>query len=204
MEGMNGDGPGSANGGEPVYSFQASLLGAPAVFRLGPGGIEWTRGARSGHVPYRNMRRLRMSYKPVSMQSHRFVTEVWSEGAPKLQIVSTSWKSMVELQRLDAPYAAFVAELHRRVARDAAATRYEQGVNAFAYWPGLALFIVVGLLFAGLVVRALQSHTPIVTVFIGALFGLFLWQGGNFFRRNRPGHYRPDALPAALMPGGGR
>ena len=36
--------------------------------------------------------------------------------------------------------------------------------------------------------------------FTAALMALFLWQGGNFFRRNRPGRYRPDALPAALMP----
>jgi hypothetical protein len=26
------------------------------------------------------------------------------------------------------------------------------------------------------------------------------WQGGNFFRRNRPGFYSPEALPAELLP----
>jgi hypothetical protein len=31
---------------------------------------------------------------------------------------------------------------------------------------------------------------------------LFLWQSGNFFRRNRPGLYRPEALPAELLPKG--
>jgi hypothetical protein len=28
-----------------------------------------------------------------------------------------------------------------------------------------------------------------------------MWQIGGFFWRNRPGRYRPDTLPAALMPG---
>ena len=201
---MSGEGTVAADEGEPAYSYKPSLLGPASTFKLGPAGLEWTRGVESGHVPYRNVRRLRLSYKPVSMQSHRFVTEIWAEGAPKLQIVSTSWRGMVELQRLDAAYAGFIAGLHRRVARDAATVRYVRGVTGFAYWPGLALFIAVGVLLAMLVVRSLQEDTLGATVFVGVLLALFLWQGGNFFRRNRPGDYRPDALPAELVPGGRR
>jgi hypothetical protein len=37
---------------------------------------------------------------------------------------------------------------------------------------------------------------------VGAFLALFLWQGGNFFRRNRPGAYRPNDLPPELMPKG--
>jgi hypothetical protein len=29
-----------------------------------------------------------------------------------------------------------------------------------------------------------------------------LFLNGNYSRRNRPGHYRPEALPPLLMPGG--
>jgi hypothetical protein len=179
-------------------------MGAEVTFRLGPGGLDWIRGGNSRHVPYRNVRRIHMSYKPASMQSHRFVTEMWAEGSAKLQIVSTSWKSMVELQRQDAAYSGFVAELHRRVGRDAAAVRYEQGVSGLVYWPGLALFVVVGVLLAGLIVRSLQETTLGATAFISVLLALFLWQGGNFFHRNRPRRYRPDALPPELMPKGSR
>jgi len=49
-------------------------------------------------------------------------------------------------------------------------------------------------------VRALQAHTISVAAFIAAFLALFLWQGGNFFRRNKPGRYRPDALPPELLP----
>ena len=38
--------------------------------------------------------------------------------------------------------------------------------------------------------------------FIGAFLLLFLWQGGNFFRRNKPGVYRAEAPPPELMPKG--
>jgi hypothetical protein len=39
---------------------------------------------------------------------------------------------------------------------------------------------------------------------VGGFLALFLWQVGTFFRRNRPGTYRPDAIPAEVLPAGGR
>ena len=34
----------------------------------------------------------------------------------------------------------------------------------------------------------------------GAFLALYLWQTENFLRRNRPGTYRPEALPKEVMP----
>ena len=50
------------------------------------------------------------------MQTHRFITEIWSADNPKIQIVSVSWRSIMEQERLDNAYSAFVTELHRRLA----------------------------------------------------------------------------------------
>lgn len=189
-----------AANGDPTYSYRPSLLAAPWVFTLTEHGLNWAAGNRSGRVRYRDVRRLRLSFKPASMQTQRFLTEIWAEGAPKLQIMSASWKSMVEQEAQNGPYAAFVTELHDRLARAAVPVRYEQGANRFAYWPGLALYIVMALALAGMVVRALEAHTLAAAAFIGAFVALFLWQGGKYFLRNRPGIYRPDALPPGLMP----
>ena len=183
-----------------TYSYRPSLLGAPWEFKLTGDGIEWSAGRRSGRVAFGQMRRLRMSYRPANMQSQRFITEVWADGAPKLRITSSSWKSMVEQERLDKPYSAFVAELHRRVAKSGATVRFEQGSAPLIYWPGLILFAGAGLALLLLVVRALQSDAWGGAAFIGAFVLLFAWQGGNFFHRNWPGVYRPDALPSVLMP----
>jgi len=185
-----------------TYTYRPSLLGAPWEFKLGDSGIDWTAGARSGRVAYAKVRCVRMSYRPMSMQSHRFTTEVWAEDGTKLQIVSTSWKSMVEQVRQDEPYSAFVRELHRRLAGAGAPVRFEQGKNAWLYWPGLIAFAGINLGLAFLVMRALQAGAKGGAAFISAFLLLFLWQGGDFFRRNRPGLYRPDALPAELMPKG--
>ena len=191
-----------AGGDNSVYAYRPSLLGAGWQFKLTDDGIEWTAGRRSGRIPYREVRRVRMSFRPVTMQSRRFVTEVWADGAPKLQIVSSSWKSMVEQERLDKPYSAFVVELHRRVAAAATPVRYEQGTNPLKYWLGLAVFVGVALGLVVLIVRALLINQLSGAAFIGAFLALFFWQIGPYFRCNRPSRYRPDALPAALMPKG--
>ncbi len=193
------DGP-EADGRQ--YSYRPSLMGAPWAFHLTSDGLAWENGRRSGHVLYRDTRRVRLTFKPVSLQTQRYVMEVWADGAPKLQAVSSSWKSMVEQERLDKSYSAFLAELHRRLAEAKAPVSFEQGIHPLRYWPGLALFGVVSLGLAFLVLRALQSDAPAGALFIAAFVGLFLWHGGNYFRRNRPGVYSPGALPDLLVPKG--
>jgi hypothetical protein len=190
------------SGDAVAYTFRPSLLGAPWEFKLTGDGIDWVTGRRSGRIALRDVRRLRMSFKPGNMQSQRFVTELWADGAPRLVIASTSWKSMFEQERMDQSYAAFIAELHRRIARAGSPVRFEQGSHPLLYWPGLVAFAGVALASVVLIVRALQDGAMTGAAFIGVFLAFFLWQGGNFVVRNRPGLYRPDALPAQLMPKG--
>lgn len=184
-----------------AYSYRPSMQGAPRQFRLTGEGIDWVNGRHSGHIPFSDVQRVRLSFRPTSMQSQRFVTELWAEGAPKLKIMSSSWKSIAEQERQDKPYTAFVAELHKRVAAAAPRARYEQGGYPLVYWPGLLMFAAVALGIAALFVRALQAGTSAGALMVGGFLALFLWQGGNFFRRNRPGRYSADALPAEVLPG---
>jgi hypothetical protein len=189
--------------GETVsYAYRPSLLGAPREFNLTDQGIGWSAGGRSGRIPFERVRRLRLSYRPNSMQSQRFVTELWSDDVPKLQIVSSSWKSMMEQERLDSAYSAFVRELHRRVATVNRTAQFERGSSQLIYWPGVLIFAAAGLGLAALVARALQAGALTSAAIVAAFLVLYLWQAGNFFRRNRPGTYRPDALPADVMPRG--
>ena len=185
-----------------VYAYRPSLIGAASEFKLTADALEWSVGRRAGRVPFGKIRRLRMAYRPANMQAHRFVTEIWAEGAPKLQIVSSSWKSMLQQERLDKSYSAFIAELHRRLAQAGAMPRLDQGSNRPLFWLSVIVFVGVELGLAGLVVRALQADANGGAAFVAIFLALFLWQGGDFLRRNRPGVYRADALPPLLMPKG--
>lgn len=192
----------SASGEALSYEYRSSLLGAGWHFSLTPAGIDWRTGPRSGFIPYGDVRGLRLSYRPTSMQSHRFVTEVWALKAPALRIVSTTWKSMVEQQRQDAAYTRFVSELHARLAAARVAVDCERGRPPLIYWPGLVVFVGVTLAMAMLIVRALQAHVIAGAVFVAIFFALFVRQGWMFFGRNRPGRYRVNEPPPSLLPKG--
>ena len=187
---------------DPVYIHKPSLMGAPWELRLRPEALEWRTGRHEGRIPYARVTRVRLSFRPVTMQTRRFLAEVWSAGGPRLSIASTSWRSMVEQAAQDQAYGAFMRELHRRIAAAGATPAYDRGSPALLYWPGLAVFVGVVAGFAVLIVQALNIGAYGGAAVVGAFFALFAWQGGTYFWRNRPGRYRPDALPADLVPGG--
>ncbi len=192
----------SSEGSEFRYAYKSSVMGAPLEFNLAPDALEWRKGGYAGRTPYGSVRRLRLSFRPITMQNHRFLAEVWLEGGPKLQIASSSWKSLVEHQRLDAEYRAFVSELSRRVGAAGGNTAFDAGSPVYLYWPGVIVFIGAALALAGLAVRALSEQAWGGAAFVAAFFALFLYQAGNFFRRNRPGTFSPDAVPSLLLPKG--
>jgi hypothetical protein len=190
----------SVDSAEFSYAYKSSLVGAPLEFQLAPDALEWRKGGIAGRTPYGSVRRIRLSFRPMTMQNYRFVTEVWPDSGPKLQIASTSWKSLVEHHGLDAEYRAFVSELSRRVGAAGGNTAFDTGSPAFLYWPGVLVFTGASFALVGLSVRALQEQAWGGAAFIAAFFALFLYQAGNFFRRNRPGTYSPDAVPPLLLP----
>jgi hypothetical protein len=185
---------------EFCYAFKSSLIGAPLELQLTDDALEWRRGSARGRAPYRRIRRVRLSFRPMTMQNYRFLTELWPADGPKLQIASTSWKSMFEHERLDAQYVAFVTELSRRIGHAGGQASFECGSLALIYWPGVAVLVGATIAIVALAVRALQTGAFAGTAFIGAFLALLLWQAGAFFLRNRPGTFRPDAVPPLLLP----
>ena len=208
---VNGNPDAAAHAGEaaadaadegPSYSYRTSLFGGGWHFTLMPAGIDWSTGPRGGFIPYGEVRGLRLSYRPTSMQSQRFVTEVWSLKAPALRIASTTWKSMAEQPRQDAAYTRFVGALHARLAAARVTVDCERGRPPLIYWPGLVVFVGVTFAMAALIVRALQAGVIAGAVFVAIFFALFVRQGWMFFMRNRPGRYALAAPPPDLLPKG--
>jgi hypothetical protein len=186
----------------PAYAYKTSLVGAPFAFRLAPDALEWRKGAYSGRTPYDRIRRIRLGFRPMTMQNYRFLGEIWTTDGPKLQIASTSWRSLVEQERLDAPYRAFVIELSRRVGAAGGQTSFETGSPPFLYWPGVLVFAGASCALGALALRALTEQAYGGAAFIAAFLAFFLWQAGTFFHRNRPGRFQPDAIPPQVLPSG--
>ncbi|HWV52444.1 hypothetical protein [Pseudorhodoplanes sp.] len=193
------------------YAYKASLMGGGWVLRLGPDALHWAMGAASGTVPYSSIRRIRLSFRPVTMQSMRFLAEIWSDKGPKIPIASASWKSMMEQERQDEGYARFIRALHEKIAAAGGRPDLRAGSVAFLYWPGVLVF--AGLLVMGLslAVRSIDLGErafgqPLDWTQIAALLALIamffwlLWQMGTFFKRNLPRRYTLTDIPADVLP----
>ena len=62
----------SVDSAEFSYAYKSSLMGAPFEFRLAPDALEWRKGGIAGRTPYGRIRRIRLSFRPMTMQNYRF------------------------------------------------------------------------------------------------------------------------------------
>lgn len=182
------------------YAYKPSLMGGTWILTLAPDALHWAIGGLTGRIPYADIRRIRLAFRPVTMQSYRFLAEIWAERNPKIPVASASWKSLIEQERLDEAYSRFVRGLHAKIAEAQGTPRLEAGANPFLYWPGLAIFAGICIAMAGLIVRAIQQGETAAMLFLLGFFVLVLWQLGTFFKRNLPRRYTLDAVPADVLP----
>src|SRR3984893_14864119 len=99
------------------YAYKASLIGAAHQFELTDDGLSWRIAGRSAVWPYAGISAIRLSYRPVSMQSRRFRADIENADGARIGIVSTSWQTSALMAPQDQDYRAFIALLHQRMAR---------------------------------------------------------------------------------------
>lgn len=183
-----------------AYSYKPTLMGEALEFRLTPHALQWRISGRTGETPYEHMQRLRLSFRPTTLQTGRFMTEIWSSQGPKLVIASTSWRGLIDQERHDAAYTRFVSELVRRIGLANSQTTFEAGSVPVIYWAGLVVFVVACLGLAALMTKALASQAWTPALIVAGFLAIFLWQTGGYFRRNRPARFEPEAIPPEVLP----
>src|SRR5258708_5942677 len=71
------------------YAYKASLVGAAHRFELKGEGLGWRIGGKSGLWPYAAISGIRLSYRPVSMQSRRFRADIDGADLGRIVLLST-------------------------------------------------------------------------------------------------------------------
>ncbi|MDD1532980.1 MULTISPECIES: hypothetical protein [unclassified Bradyrhizobium] len=182
------------------YAYKASLIGSAHRFALTEQGLSWHIGGRSGLWPYDEISAIRLSFRPVSMQQHRFRADITHGSGRRIAILSTSWQTAALMAPQDNGFRAFIVELHARMAKAGSRAVLTSGLGRIAYAMVLAFLAMLTVAMAGLLIRAL-----VIGEFAGALFvlgfaALFAWQVGGFVRRNRPRSHGFDRLPRSVLP----
>jgi hypothetical protein len=182
------------------YAYKASLIGAAHRFELTDEGLWWQVGGKSGVWRYADIAAIRLSYRPVSMQSRRFRADIENANRQQITILSTSWQTVALMAPQDRDYRAFITQLHQRMREAGSHAALIGGVRPWAHSAGVALLALVAVSIAGLLLRALATGEFAGALFLVGFAALFGWQIGGFVRRNRPRTYRFDHLPEALLP----
>ena len=176
----------------------ADRLGAS--LRADGAGAVWHIGGRSGLWPYDEISAIRLSFRPVSMQQHRFRADITHNSGRRIAILSTSWQTAALMAPQDNGFRAFIVELHARMAQAGSRAVLTSGLGRIAYAMVLAFLAMLTVAMAGLLIRALLIGEFAGVLFILGFAALFAWQVGGFVRRNRPQSYSFDRVPKALLP----
>ena len=188
------------DGARTSYAYKASLVSSAQQFELTDAGLSWRIGRRSGVWPYAEIASIRLSYRPMSLQSRRFRADIAKTGGGRIAILSTSWQTVSLMTPQDQGYRAFITELHRRMQAAGSTASLTGGIGMVSYATAVAMLVLLAISMIGLLVRALATSE-----FTGALFLIgisiwFAWTIGGFVKRNRPRNYSFDALPEKLLP----
>jgi hypothetical protein len=182
------------------YAYKASLIGAAHQFELTEAGLSWRFTGRSGVWPYTEIAAIRLSYRPVSMQSRRFRADIHHLSGARIAILSTTWQTAALMAPQDKDYRRFIVELHVRMATAGSRAILSGGLGANTYAAALVLLALLATAMTGLLIRAVATGEFAGALFIVGFAVLFGWQVGGFVRRNRPLLYSFDDLPEALLP----
>ena len=182
------------------YAFKASLIGSAHQFELTDKGLSWKISGRSGVWAYRDISAVRMSYRPSSMQAHRFRTDIWHSDGGRIRIMSTNWQTVSLMTPQDNGYRAFIEGLHARMAGAGSKAALAGGLPFGLYAAALLFVGLLAVAMAGLFVRALMTGEHAGALFLVGFALLFNWQIGGFMRRNKSISYTFGHLPEALLP----
>jgi hypothetical protein len=182
------------------YAYRASLIGAAHQFELTDAGLSWRVSGKSDVWPYAGISSIRLSYRPVSMQAHRFRADIENSGGARLVMLSTTWQTAALMAPQDNDYRAFIAQLHAKMSDSASKATLIGGLSPRIYGAALLLLTLVSLAMTGLLIRAIAIGEWAGVLFLLGFAALFAWQIGGFIRRNRPLAYTYDHLPEALLP----
>jgi hypothetical protein len=182
------------------YAYKASLIGAAHQFELTDQGLSWRMAGKSGVWPYAGISAIRLSYRPVSMQSRRFRADIENADGSRMSMVSTTWQTAALMAPQDRDYRAFIVQLHARMAKAGSKAALIGGLKPQIYAAAIAFLTLVAIAISGLLFRALATAEFAGALFLIGFAALFAWQVGGFVGRNRPRAYTFDHLPEALLP----
>lgn len=184
-----------------TYRQRRTAFNRPRSYRLTGDALVWSEeGKGEDRLFYKDIREVRIAYRPDRVQTNRYITTLKTRTGWKLLISNSSYTGFATFQDHSPEYRAFILELHRRLAASGLPIVFAKGSTRAGYLGNLllVLFIFAGLAFVlwmtGGQDRAWYVDAKLWTIvfFLPVLF--------VFIRKAKPERYDPLAPAADGLP----
>lgn len=202
---MTGSDPAEHEGDEPgdtvpTYRQRQRPFGPEVTWRLEPDHLVADSGLRSGRVPYAGIAAIRLTYAPTNITSTAFKTAIRTTDGKTMTFGSLSWRTYFEVDRQDKAYRDFLGDLLKRAEEANPGVELIAGKPKFVWLGAAVVGLATTLAMAGALAWAVGTGAWTLAALAALFLAPFAWQWWGMVTRNRPGRFRADAVPAALMP----
>lgn len=183
-----------------LFSQRSKPFSAPMELRLTESSLVADRGRAHQTYPLKAIERIRLYFSPRNSARDTFVCEVRAKDGSALRFDNLSWRSLVQVERLDAEFRRFALELIARTAAENPSLVVQTGIAPLRYrlMQGAGFVLLAALLFSA--AYAASNGSGLVALGclgLSAYFGFWL---RTFLVRNRPGTVPADAVPERVLP----
>ncbi|MGL4812386.1 MAG: hypothetical protein ACRCXM_11470 [Beijerinckiaceae bacterium] len=182
------------------YSHTPKPFGRQVTVTLGDGTVIVSDERKTLTAPLQEIAAIRLTYEPRNTLASGFKTKLTLSNRRTAYLTNIAWKSLVQVDRQDEPYRAFVTALVQDTARANPQVALIGG-KPRPLW--LAMLVISAATAAGLVFlawRAFAGGNSAFALIILAFTGYFGFITADMLKRNRPRAFAPDAIPPDLLP----
>lgn len=184
----------------PYYRQNPRPTGQEIAYRLDGHRLTVDSGRKVSEVQLGAVEEVRLSFEPRSLAHNVLRTRLRLTDGRSITLTSITWRSMIQAERQDQDYGAFVRRLVGAIAAANPGARFVAGKNPLL-WAASA--IVAGILLVAMAVfawRAFQMGAQGTALMTLAVMGLGVWQLEPIVRLNKPRSFDPKDPPRDLVP----
>jgi hypothetical protein len=184
-----------------VYRLKANAFVGTRTYRLTDEALTWEEdGKPLDGVFYDEIAEVRLAFAPTRVAPNRYRAQIVFRKGGMVELFNLEYVGFASFAAHDAGYAAFLTELHRRLAAHGKNVVYRRGNTLTGYIlnVGLTIFIFVAIAFA--VLFLINVGGPGIAIVKLVIILFFVPLLIRYIRRARPGTYDPLALPADVLP----
>ena len=183
-----------------LYAHRAKPYSSDLELRLTARALMAEKGKSQQTYALDKLERIRLSFSPRNTSKLTFLCEVRAMDGSSVKFDNLTWKSMIQTERQDVDFRAFVLALIERTATVNRSVRLEAGIGTLKF--NLMRMIGFGLIAALAGATIFSATKASYTVAVGS-FGLTvyiaLWLR-DFLTRNQPRAFTASAVPGNVLP----